>query len=403
MFTRTRKSSEADITPQVLNFPKKVQEDISDRGFHLYKWISPEEVKLSVERDFLRVIKKIWLPLAVISIVFGLITPYLFFGIVFLWVFLMFLYLGFLSIRRSSLLSKSAFVVLTDSSISLGWKIQKLSEISKLHPEISQVWETFEEWLFEESRLSGSKQKLGKEVMTQLFWGYEKIFSWSNRFWRIGWWDDARIVLVLIWLYTLYVGIMSVVYFIWVLFLWFFGKIITWINTKFLIWKGNTVLKINDLFWKLDIASEDIKAEKKSLTHFLSEAQKNEWKDGLLLEINWWIKNINTLAQSATLSVLELRNTITQSKYKEMFSFDVYNGWIKKQISKPLEQIKELLENNLLLLKNSRSELEQEISDTSRVEHQSALELSLQRVEMQIRDTTQFIPMLEESLQKLQS
>jgi len=54
---------------------------------------------------------------------------------------------------------------------------------------------------------------------------------------------------------------------------------ITWINTKFLILKGNTVLKINDLFGKLDISSEAIQVEKKSLTHFLSEAQQNEWKD----------------------------------------------------------------------------------------------------------------------------
>jgi len=39
------------------------------------------------------------------------------------------------------------------------------------------------------------------------------------------------------------------------------------------------VLKINTLFGKLDRASEDIEVEKNSLTHFLSEAQKNEWKD----------------------------------------------------------------------------------------------------------------------------
>lgn len=196
---------------------------------------------------------------------------------------------------------------------------------------------------------------------------------------------------------------MSIVYFIGVLFLWVFGKFITWINTKFLIWKGNTVLKINELFGKLDIASEDIKSEKKSLAHLLSEAQKNEWKDGLLLEINSGIRNINTTAQSAVVSVLELRNIINESRYKEMFSFGVYNDWIKKQIARPLKQIKELLENNLLILQNSRDEIHQKLQHNHQIEHTSALELSLQRVEMQLRETNQFLPMLEESLQKLKS
>jgi len=83
MLTRTRKSSEKSITPQVLNFPKKVQEDIQDRGFHLYKWISPEEVKLSIERDFLATIKVVGIPLAIISVIFGLINPLMFIGVIF--------------------------------------------------------------------------------------------------------------------------------------------------------------------------------------------------------------------------------------------------------------------------------------------------------------------------------
>jgi len=39
--------------PQIIHVPKAIKKDIEERGFHLYKWISPEEVKLSIERDFL--------------------------------------------------------------------------------------------------------------------------------------------------------------------------------------------------------------------------------------------------------------------------------------------------------------------------------------------------------------
>ena len=79
---------------------------------------------------------------------------------------------------------------------------------------------------------------------------------------------------------------------------------------------------------------------------------------------------MNILAEEAVESVLSLRKTIEESRYKEMFSFGVYNTWIKKQIAKPLEQIQELLENNLILLKNSQQEVETEIKNTKNMSHE---------------------------------
>ena len=129
-----------DEEPKILQIPEKIQTDIEEKGFHLYKWISPEEVKLSIERDFLKVLKTVGGPLAIVSVLislpfFGFLPALLgvFFTCVFIGIFFIFLYLFFLSLRRTNLLTKSAFVVLTDSSISLGGKIVKLSEISKLH------------------------------------------------------------------------------------------------------------------------------------------------------------------------------------------------------------------------------------------------------------------------------
>ena len=81
----------------------------------------------------------------------------------------MFLYLLVISLRRSFLLSKSAFVVLTDSSISLGGKIVKLSEISEIKKDMDHIGHQFEENLFEDSQLGVSKSSLTKAVMDQLF------------------------------------------------------------------------------------------------------------------------------------------------------------------------------------------------------------------------------------------
>lgn len=163
------RTDELQESPAVLQIPEKIREDIEEKGFHLYKWITPEEVKLSIERDFLKTLKYIGIPLGVVAIIAGLLTVIGFFVVIFLGVFLMFLYLLVLSLKRSFLLSKSAFVVLTDSSISLGGKIVKLSEIGHIHEDMKDIEEKFEEKLFEESKLSHSKSSLMKEVLDQLF------------------------------------------------------------------------------------------------------------------------------------------------------------------------------------------------------------------------------------------
>jgi len=264
----------------------------------------------------------------------------------------MFLYLLYLSIKRSLMLSKSAFVVMTDSSISLGWKIHKLSEVSKFKSDIERVSETFEENLFEESRLWKSKKKLWKEVMDKLFWGYEKIFTGTSKFWWFGRnSDDIRVVLLLIWLYTAYVAIMASVYFFWVLGLLIFGKILIWTNTKYLIYRGHSVLKINNLFGSLDRDSEGIKDEKRNLSSLLKEAHNNNWQEGLLLKINDGITSINTYASD---------------------------------------------------LINTRNDIEEEIQKTKKTDLKSVLKLSLERVNMQLLDIDKFIPILEVSISKLQ-
>lgn len=107
-------------------------------------------------------------------------------------------------------------------------------------------------------------------------------------------------------------------------------------------------------------------------------------------------------SEMAILSVVDLRNTIEKSRYKDMFSFQVYNTWIKKQIAKPLEQILELLEKNKDILGETKKEIEQQIEETDIVDYRATLELQLKRVEVQIRDISRFIPMIKQSIEKLQ-
>jgi len=402
---QTRTHTSEDQWPEVLHIPKKIQEDINERGFHLYKWISPDEVKLSIERDFLWVLKFIWIPLAIISVLMWFITGlniFVFFGTIFLGVTWMFLYLLLLSIKRSRLLSKSAFVVMTDSSISLGWKIHKLSDISGMKQDLETVGNTFEEDLFWESGLHDSKKWLTADVIEQLFWWYKAIFSMAeNRTFIRSDRDSAGWMLLIIALYTAYIAIMACVYFVWVLFLLLLGKIITKANTWYLMKRGASVIKINHLFWEVDILSDDIGWKKQALKTLLLRARENDWKDGLLLDINAGIESINDSAQDAVVQVLELKNAITSSRYSDMFRFEVYNNWIKKQISTPLKEILSLLESSRDTLLLTKDNISEQIQETEKPELQGPLKMQLTRIEMQIQETENFIPKLQNSIDSL--
>ncbi len=397
-------------SPEHLFIPKKIQQDIAEKWFHLYKWISPEEVKLSVERDFLGVMKYVWWGMAFFSILFA--VPFygdlekmllVFFSAIGIGTFFIFLYLLFLSIKRSFLLSKSAFVILTDSSISLWGKIVKLSEISAIKKELKHVGDTFDEELFGHSKLSESKQKLSEQVLAQIFGGYKLFFSGKSSS-KISFGkgrDSEKAILLIIALYTLYVGVMSVVYFVWVLFLWGFGKIITWINTKYLLYRGNKVIMINTLFWKVDMTSDNIYQEKILLKNFLEQAQENDWKDGLLLEINSGIERVSSLGKDATSQVVELRNTIYASQYKDMFSFNIYNSWVKKQIIHPLQWIQKLLQKNLEVIESSISHISDQLANPLKSEFSASLKMQKKRLKLQRTNVEKFIPQLEEMILKL--
>lgn len=384
---------------QIFQIPQLIREDIEDRGFHLYNWIDPQEVRLSVEKDFLKTLKYIWIPLWLIAIIAGLLTVIWFFVVIFFGVFLMMLYLLFLSLKRSRLLTKSSFVVLTDSSISLWGKIVSLSEVGKLKKDIQKVSDTFEEDLFGESGLKKSRSHLMRDLMEQLFWGYKLILD--NRMIRSR--DGEKAIIFLFLLYTAYIVIMSIVYFFWVLFLWVFWKIIVFFNTKYLLWKWEKVIHINTLFWEIDILSENLKEEKHHLKHALSEAYDNDWKDGLLLDIHTHIGRIWKMTEEILIKLWLLKNNIESSEYKEMFSFEVFHRWTKKQIESPISDILKLLEKNKGILSESIEAIHNQIEKTENLSHTWPLKLQLKRLELQRKEILRYIPILEASLEKLRS
>ena len=72
MFTRTLPVPETE--KQNENYtPEQVEKQVDERGFFLYEWISPDELRMTLERDYLRIVRKSSIPLAIITAIAGFI------------------------------------------------------------------------------------------------------------------------------------------------------------------------------------------------------------------------------------------------------------------------------------------------------------------------------------------
>ena len=68
MLTRTLPSPEVDT--EDVESPEFIERQVDERGFYLYEWISPDELRMSVLADYLSIIRKSSIPLAVLTVIF---------------------------------------------------------------------------------------------------------------------------------------------------------------------------------------------------------------------------------------------------------------------------------------------------------------------------------------------
>jgi hypothetical protein len=53
--------------------PDEINNQVNERGFHLYEWISSDELKMTLEKDYLNIVKTMSIPLAIIAAIAGFI------------------------------------------------------------------------------------------------------------------------------------------------------------------------------------------------------------------------------------------------------------------------------------------------------------------------------------------
>lgn len=409
MLTKTKiisKEKNDLATNHSFSIPKHVQKDINEKWFHIYNWIWNDDVKMSIQRDFLKYISKFWAIIAMLLILPSVFFLYInspFFYIYFFWLlgtvnFILLIFLTIISIKRSSILRKNSHILITDSSVSINWKIRNLVD-NKItsNTNLKEIWNLFEEKLFEESKIHKSKKSFLKQVTEQwTIW-----FGTIMKMWK--WWgrDSWKAVLLLLILYSMYTFSLWIVYFIWILLIWIFWIFLSFINKLILLKTGHEITIINDHFENIDSDSKWLIIQKDILSKLLTDAMNNDWKDSLLTKINSWIKKINNHASDAVDTSIILKKDIKKSKYKKMFNFNIYNTWIKKQIYTPLEQILELLQKNLDTLNTKIINIKKQIKQTSDPSLQWPLVANKKRIELRIPDIEKHMNGISNYMKKL--
>lgn len=383
-----------DTENEDIVIPQDIQSEINNKWFYLYRWITSDEIKMSIERDFLKILKYAWPLLAIVSIMISVFfsSIYFFLLIMLLWISIIMSYLFWISLYRSYILVNNSYVVISDSALYVWWKSMDIKDTDKIKSETKYISKVFEEKLFWNSWLLTSKKKFYKDVIEGLFSWFHKINSvWKNRKWS----------LALVLLYLLYVVILSISYFLGVFFLWIFTLVLFFVNRIALRIVWNKAILIDNLFLRIDKSSLRIVELKDDIYKYLSEAIDNDWKDWLLNKIDDTLTSINWEVDFSIDSSVDLRKKIENSKYKDIMNFSIYNSWLKKQIKEPLIQIKELLILSIESLNKSKVDILLRIENVKRKSLISNLELQLERIDMQTLNIKDKIKDLDIYIQKL--
>jgi hypothetical protein len=309
------------------------------------------------------------------------------------------LILLFRTLHRSKLYIESADIVITDNHYISGASIIEKSDQTKIEERFNKYETVFDEKFLGISRLAEKKEHAKKALFDNL----KEIFSWWGELVsklgksRDTWW----IILVLMIAWALYATMMGVVYFIGLFFLAIMGRVFARWAHYYLLARNNLEYKIQDLFAAIDISSRQLEQEKAKTISLLSDAAQNLWKENLSGNIDNSLELLGKLTGSSTDQSIELRELLTNSRYKDVFNFVKYGNWVKKQILEPIESILLLLQKNHDILIQTRDTLETQISTESDPWLQKPLILQKDRIILQIENFERTIGMLQGYREKL--
>jgi hypothetical protein len=389
------------------NTPEFIREQVNERGFYLYEWISSDELRMTLEKDYLNIVKWASIPLAIITAIAGFIgfawgpVGTILAVLLVLWVF--YTIIGFILffrfIHRSYLYTRGANVVITDNHFVSWGNIIEQWDAKSIQENFWRFESIFDEPFLWESKLAEKKAHAKTELfdsLKEIAWGWWKILQnvWRSR-------DSWGLVVAILIAGFLYASMMGLIYFIGIFFISLFGRLFSWGAHRYLMAMNNTEHKIQTLFSDISDCSDDLRSWQMRTVSLLSDAQANEWQENLSGKLRESFELIGELAGNATNKTIELRKILESSQYKDIFNFVKYGNWVKKQIIEPIESILLLLNKNSATLKKTIQSIESQISTTTDPSLQKPLILQKNRLDMQVESFQRNTDLLSSYREKL--
>ena len=262
----------------IYKIPENIQKEINEKWFFVYNWIDEKEIKTSIQIDFLEKLYYASLP---ILIIFGAIwffvqssSKLLILTIWWLIGFLsiiMIIYLIIISIKITLKAWKISHLIITNKYFSINKKILELQDWNKiiLDKETQKIWETFHEELFKNSELKEKKDLVFKSLIKKSEENFYTILKFAEDI-------DKRLASLVYIIFGAFWVASFLIYIVWIFFaaiLWIF---INFTIRKYLIFKWNKILKINEDFKEIEKFSLNLINEKEILQKNLFEASENE-------------------------------------------------------------------------------------------------------------------------------
>ena len=170
----------------------------------------------------------------------------------------------------------------------------------------------------------------------------------------------------------------------------------------YLLARNSTEYRIQNLFAEIDESAKNLESEKQTTIALLTDAGQNEWRENLMGKLSESTELLTRIAGDATSDTVKLRETLENSKYKDIFNFVKYGNWVRKQILEPIESILLLLEQNHATIEKTLDSLDNQISTTNDISLQKPLKLQKERLLLQKESFERVMKMLEEYKEKLQ-
>lgn len=359
-----------------LFIPENIIHEVWNKWFYLHKWLKYNDIINILQNKLITFIHIFWKYIFIILLILSLIIipllgniiyiSYVLWFFVFVWIIAL-IYLLIIWIQYSYFILKNSFIVLTHCALVINGKIINISNYEAIEAELIKV-----ETLFQK----------------KLFWDNEKIFSYQNlREEFKSWFHEiyqkkvGSIVFLLLIMYGIYIIIMSFIYFIWSIVIMLLSIFLSIINKFLLIQLWHTVISIHSLFWDIETSSDMIQKFQKNIQILLSKNEKQAYENSFIHALNSEIIQLNKNIEKSIDLNWKLKNEIKNSQYKDIYDFNIYNSWIKKELYMPLHEFKILLESNLNDIHKQINKLNNTI-EKQKDENKKVLELQKMRLDL---------------------